>query len=180
MYSWLTNTIGCYWVKPFINSSAIVNMITIHLMLNITQNLSGWLLLLGHMPPTHLPPPIVIVMMTQCTITSLIVAQWNSVASYQIFMEIYSHLMLYCYWKCQKLLVRQPRNSPMTNCPLFPLLWISLNLNTIWFRSWNCGCLVTWFCYQLIAKPGNKTATVLWPDPYHICNKWNIFNFFEG
>ena len=30
----------------------------------------------------------------------------------------------------------------------------------------NCGCLVTWFCYQLIAKPGNKTATVPWPDPY--------------
>ena len=26
--------------------------------------------------------------------------------------------------------------------------------------------LVTWFCYQLIAKPGNKTATVPWPDPY--------------
>ena len=33
-------------------------------------------------------------------------------------------------------------------------------------RSRNCGCLVTWFCYQLIAKPGNKTATVPWPDPY--------------
>ena len=32
-------------------------------------------------------------------------------------------------------------------------------------RSRNCGCLVTWFCYQLIAKPGNKTATVSWPDP---------------
>ena len=30
--------------------------------------------------------------------------------------------------------------------------------------SWRCGCLVTWFWYQLIAKPGNKTAT--WPDPY--------------
>ena len=29
----------------------------------------------------------------------------------------------------------------------------------IWVRSRNCGCLVTWFCYQLIAKPGNKTAT---------------------
>ena len=27
-------------------------------------------------------------------------------------------------------------------------------------------CLVTWFCYQLIAKLGNKTATVSWPDPY--------------
>ena len=36
----------------------------------------------------------------------------------------------------------------------------------IWVRSWNCSCLVTWFCYQLIAKPGNKTATVSWPDPY--------------
>ena len=38
----------------------------------------------------------------------------------------------------------------------------------IWVRSWNCGCLVTWFCYQLIAKPGNKTATVSWSDPYEI------------
>ena len=45
----------------------------------------------------------------------------------------------------------------------------------------NCGCLVTWFCYQLIAKPGNKTATVPWPDPYiHVLllffffGKWRI------
>ena len=37
---------------------------------------------------------------------------------------------------------------------------------TIWVRSRNCSCLVTWFCYQLIAKPGNKTATAPWPDPY--------------
>ena len=36
----------------------------------------------------------------------------------------------------------------------------------IWVRSQNCGCLVTWFCYQLIAKPGIKTATVSWPHPY--------------
>ena len=36
----------------------------------------------------------------------------------------------------------------------------------IWIMSRNCGCLVTWFCYQLIAKPGNKTATGPWPDPY--------------
>ena len=36
----------------------------------------------------------------------------------------------------------------------------------IWLRSRNCGCLVTWFCYQLIAKPGNKTAAVSWPDLY--------------
>ena len=39
---------------------------------------------------------------------------------------------------------------------------------SIWVRSRNCGCLVTWFCYQLIAKPVNKTATVSWPDPYAV------------
>ena len=27
-------------------------------------------------------------------------------------------------------------------------------------------CLVTWFCYHLIAKPGNKAAAPSWPDPY--------------
>ena len=31
-------------------------------------------------------------------------------------------------------------------------------LNIMWVRSRNCGCLVTWFCYQL-------TATAPWPDP---------------
>ena len=38
-----------------------------------------------------------------------------------------------------------------------------------WVKSCRCGCLVTWFCYQLIAKPGNKTAALSWPDPY--CNE---------
>ena len=35
----------------------------------------------------------------------------------------------------------------------------------MWVGSLRWGCLVTWFCYQLIAKPGNKTAAPLWPDP---------------
>ena len=39
-----------------------------------------------------------------------------------------------------------------------------------WVRSRNCGCLVTWFCYQLIAKPGNKPAAVSWPDPHDVKN----------
>ena len=39
----------------------------------------------------------------------------------------------------------------------------------IWVWSQNCGFLVTWFCYQLIAKPGNKTATCPWPDPSVSC-----------
>ena len=36
----------------------------------------------------------------------------------------------------------------------------------IWVRSQRFGCLVTWFCYHLIAKPGNKTAASSRPDPY--------------
>ena len=54
----------------------------------------------------------------------------------------------------------------------------------IWVRSRNCGCLVTWFCYQLIAKPGNKTAAVSWPHPYSIstkcswkCHQYNVCHF---
>ena len=31
-------------------------------------------------------------------------------------------------------------------------------------RSRMCGCLVTWFCYQIIAKPGNRTDAHTWPD----------------
>ena len=45
-------------------------------------------------------------------------------------------------------------------------LLFQTNLKFIWVRSRNCGCLVTWFCYPLIAKPGNKTAAVWSPDPY--------------
>ena len=47
-----------------------------------------------------------------------------------------------------------------------PCLALQVSAWFIWVRSRNCDCLVTWFCYQLIAKPGNKTATVSWPDPY--------------
>ena len=38
---------------------------------------------------------------------------------------------------------------------------------SIWVRSRRWGCLVTWFCYQMIAKPGNRTSPPPWPDPYH-------------
>ena len=52
---------------------------------------------------------------------------------------------------------------------------VSDNLQVIWIKSRTCGCLVTWFCYQLIAKPGNKTATVSWPYPYVLLEvqSWN-------
>ena len=49
----------------------------------------------------------------------------------------------------------------------FPLkLKLLHSTKCIWVRSRRCSCLVTWFCYQLIAKPGNKAAShtpVTWP-----------------
>ena len=44
----------------------------------------------------------------------------------------------------------------------------------IWVRSRNCGCLVTWFCYELIAKPGNKTVAVSWSNPYVLRMKRSV------
>ena len=32
----------------------------------------------------------------------------------------------------------------------------------IWVRSWRSGRLVARFCYQMIAKPGNKTSAPSW------------------
>ena len=36
----------------------------------------------------------------------------------------------------------------------------------MWVGPRNCGCLVAWICYQLMANPGSRTAAVPWPDPY--------------
>ena len=39
----------------------------------------------------------------------------------------------------------------------------------MWGRSWRCAAvLLPVFCYQLIAKPGNKTATPPWLDHYPV------------
>ena len=35
-----------------------------------------------------------------------------------------------------------------------------------WVRSQRYSCLATWFCYQMMAKPSNKTASPSWPDPH--------------
>ena len=58
------------------------------------------------------------------------------------------------FWKIKSFLL-----SRLTH-----FLWGNDMLKTTWVRL-QCGCFVTWFCYQLIAKPGNKTAAPLWPDP---------------
>ena len=52
------------------------------------------------------------------------------------------------------------------------------SITCVWVRSRNCVYLVTWFCYQSIAKPGKKTATVSWPDPYDYgANRAHYHNF---
>ena len=50
----------------------------------------------------------------------------------------------------------------------------------MWVRPWRCGCLVTWFCYQLIAKPGKKTATPAWAKPYASEAQQNIISTCSG
>ena len=60
-------------------------------------------------------------------------------------------------------------SSPSLDLVKMNWIWIlQFSIKIIWVRSQRCGCLVTWFCYQMIAKPGNKTATPSWPDPYMI------------
>ena len=46
-----------------------------------------------------------------------------------------------------------------SNNLLFPLNPIRWRLFLHMGRSRRCDCLVTWFCYHLIAKPGDKTVT---------------------
>ena len=40
-------------------------------------------------------------------------------------------------------------------------------LKRTWLGSWRCSCLVIWFCYLLIAKPGNKIACTFMTQPVH-------------
>ena len=65
------------------------------------------------------------------------------------------------YLMCETLSVPQLESS---------MSWNHHNLHDMgYIRSRRWGCLVTWFCYQMIAKPGNKTAAPSWPDSYVYC-----------
>ena len=44
-------------------------------------------------------------------------------------------------------------------------------------RSRRCVCLVTWYCYHLIAKPSNKTTLPSWPDPNAVKILFNTIIF---
>ena len=58
----------------------------------------------------------------------------------------------------------------MLNSGTAPRDWLWTTI--IWLRSQRWGCLVAWFCYQPIAKPGKKTAARLWPEPSSDLEEW--------
>ena len=78
--------------------------------------------------------------------------------------SLFSHSVSSCYIPTTVLSQKLPKVSisySKYDCVQLYSLYIRV-------RSRRCGCLVTWFCYHLIAKPGNKTATPAWPDPYNV------------
>ena len=80
----------------------------------------------------------------------------------------FPHISL--YWIRAQILLPQQNNVELLRCTAHGDHWsalkIRINWFIIWVRSRRCSCLVTWFCYHLIAKPGNKTAVPSWPIPF--------------
>ena len=75
--------------------------------------------------------------------------------------ENVSHILLelnVCHWNRNVIIFH--KFSTKWHFHLSVMHTPQLTTDAIWVRSRRCGCLVTWFCYQLIAKPGNET------DPY--------------
>ena len=89
---------------------------------------------------------------------------------------------LYVYWSGQPRVIRR-----LTSLVVYLVRrwWASVPMYEyneaiwyIWVRSRRCGCLVTWVCYQMVAKPGNKTVAPLcstWSNQFHII--YDIFCF---
>ena len=81
-----------------------------------------------------------------------------------------------CRWRCHWLTDTNDNGARLTDMYTLGIVCLvktkymyvcsCWNFTDIWVRSGNCGCLVTWFCYRSIAKPGNKTVAVPWPHPY--------------
>ena len=70
----------------------------------------------------------------------------------------YAHRSIVSHAKCSFLKVFFILWKIEVESPIFMI--------NIWARSRRWGCLVTWICYHLIAKPGNKTGIPSGPDPY--------------
>ena len=70
----------------------------------------------------------------------------------------YSSGLLHCHWG----------NHAITLFPKLESSYRTIPSHSTWIRLQRYDCLVTCFCYQLIAKPGNKTTAPPWPDPYRL------------
>ena len=76
---------------------------------------------------------------------------------------MYSKLLNYD--RNQNILSSITVNTKPSGTKTFYRQWWPSLYPMIWVGSWKCGCLVTWFCYQLIAKSGNKPHL---HDPTHL------------
>ena len=56
-------------------------------------------------------------------------------------------------------------------------LWCSSTVNKTYGSGHETVAVLLPGFYQLIAKPGNKTATVSWPDPYIFWLTFNLNSF---
>ena len=92
-----------------------------------------------------------------CQINVLVSSTWGVLAIRRSLWAKYWPITLMFYWATIGLSYKQRLTEIRA--------WMSNHICFLctWVRSWKCGCLVTWFCYQMIAKPGNKTAVSLWP-----------------
>ena len=59
------------------------------------------------------------------------------------------------YWICQVIMFYLPRGWKSLTSAISLLMNDEKCKYLTWVRSQRCACLVTWFCYHLIAKPGN-------------------------
>ena len=62
--------------------------------------------------------------------------------------------------------------------PMFPGAYVlHMCIECTWSGHGACGCLVAWFCYQLMARPGGGTAARL-RDLTHVHASEGVHNLY--
>ena len=56
----------------------------------------------------------------------------------------------------------------------------NININKYMGKAMKLWLSCYLFCYQLITKPGNKTGTVSWPDPYTHTYFYTVYMWYLG
>ena len=90
--------------------------------------------------------------------------------------QTFGVIRAHCLWPCPWYCIFVSFLLCIYWADTFVYLYVCIYLY-IWVGSRRWGCLVTWFCYHLITKPGNKTVAPSWPDPY-ICIYMYIMSMY--